>query len=233
MHKCFLIVGCSVLVLLLASCGSKESSEWVTLFDGETLKGWTIPSGYSGEVSVENGAITGVISKEMFHLRTVDSYEDFILELEFKIDSGLNSGVQIRSGLLENDSTFDYTAGRPDLPVSKRSFKAGTFAGYQFEIETSDRSWTGGFYEEGGRGWLQPLMDDQPSKKAFRPGDWNHMRIMAQGNHFQSWLNGEQAADHYDGKTSSGFIGFQFHDTRNDDLVGGKVRFKNIRIKEL
>lgn len=49
-------------------------------------------------------------------LATTKNYGDFILEFDFKIDDGLNSGVQIRS-------------------ESKKEYNKGRVHGYQFEID--------------------------------------------------------------------------------------------------
>jgi hypothetical protein len=37
------------------------------------------------------------------------------------------------------------------------------------------------------------------------------MKVQAQGDHSQIWLNGKQAADVHDKTTDSGKIGFQVH----------------------
>jgi large conductance mechanosensitive channel len=61
----------------------------------------------------------------------------------------LNSGVQLRS-----HSTKDYQNGRVH--------------GYQFEIDPSDRAWSGGIYDEAGRLWLYPLTKNPAAKSAFK-----------------------------------------------------------------
>ena len=71
-------------------------------------------------------------------LATTKNYGDFILEFDFKIDDGLNSGVQLRS-------------------ESKKDYQNGRVHGYQFEIDPSKRAWSGGIYDEARRNWLYPL----------------------------------------------------------------------------
>jgi hypothetical protein len=105
--------------------------------------------------------------------------------------------------------------------------------GYQIEIDPSDRAWTGGFYEEGGRGWLVPLNENERARKAFKQGEWNHFKIIADGNHFQTWINGVQAVETTDDKASNGFIALQLHSINNEDQLGLRVLWKNIRIHEL
>jgi hypothetical protein len=61
-------------------------------------------------------------------------YTDFILELEFLVEPGMNSGIQIRSHSYKNYNNF-------------------RVHGYQVEIDTSARAWSGGIYDEV-CGWL-------------------------------------------------------------------------------
>jgi hypothetical protein len=211
---------------------SKKEGGWKSLFDGKTLNGWIIDNAV-GKCYVEENVIVGEITPIMYYLRSEKKYDNFILEFEFKVDSGVNSGVQIRSEYLKTDTTCRYTAGDKDLSVYDRSFKAGEFGGYQFEIESTERAWCGGFYEQCGRGWIYPLIHNEPAKKALKRNDWNHLRIIANKDHFQSWLNEAKASDCYDKERTSGFIGFQLHDSNNEKVIGKKIRFRNIRIKEL
>ena len=115
---------------------------------------------------------------------------DFELEMEFKPAPGSNSGVQVRSRV-----TDDGTAVR----------------GYQIEIDTSERAWTGGLYDERRRGWLEPL-DDQPiARSAFIHEQWNHLRVILEGAHIRSWINGVPCVDTYDATDLEGIIAFQVH----------------------
>ena len=45
------------------------------------------------------------------------------------------------------------------------------------------------------------------AKKAFLDDEWNHYRIVAQGNRIRSWVNGVACADFQDDMDSTGFIG--------------------------
>jgi len=142
---------------------------------------------------------------------TEQHYSDFILELEFKIDTGLNSGVQIRS-----NSFADY-----------RDYRVH---GYQVEIDPSERAWTGGIFDEGRRDWLFDLEQNEPARKAFKPDQWNHFRIEAVGDSIKTWLNRTLAADLTDSMTASGFIALQVHGVEND--LGLQVRWRNLRIQD-
>ena len=116
-----------------------DTTPWQELFDGKTLQGW-VQRGGKAHYSVKDGAIVGstVLNTPNSFLCTEKTYGNFILELDFKVDPELNSGVQIRSESL------------PD-------YHNGVVHGYQVEIDPSSRAWTGGIYDESRRGWLKDL----------------------------------------------------------------------------
>jgi hypothetical protein len=104
--------------------------------------------------------------------------------------------------------------------------------GYQVEIDPSKRAWTGGIYDEGRRGWLFDLKNNEAARHAFKPEAWNTFRIECKGDLIKTWLNGVPAAELHDAVTPSGFIALQVHGVgkKTEPL---KVRFRKIRIKEL
>jgi len=206
----------SVLVLVLLStglAGAKESKEWQSLFDGNGLSGW-VQRGGEAKYHVEDGVIVGttVPKTRNSFLCTKKNYGNFILELEFKVDPGLNSGVQIRSNSIE-------------------SYRNGVVHGYQVEIDPSDRAWSAGIYDESRRGWLNDLRDNEPACKAFKQNEWNHLRIAAVDDSIKTWLNGVAAADLKDSMTATGFIGLQVHASNSDKPL--QIRWRNIRIQDL
>src|SRR5262245_514739 len=70
----------------------------VPLFNGKDLRGW-VQRGGKAKYRVEGGEIIGttVPNTANSFLCTERDYGNFILELEFKVQDGLNSGVQVRS----------------------------------------------------------------------------------------------------------------------------------------
>jgi len=204
----------AVALLFALSVTAVAEDGWNDLFDGKTLEGWTRKGG-KAKYEVVDGVIVGssVPNTPNSFLCTEKHFGNFELELEFKVDPTLNSGVQIRSNSL------------PD-------YKGGRVHGYQVEIDPSDRAWSGGIYDESRRGWLNNLKDNEPARKAFKQNEWNKYRIVANGDSIKTWINGIPAADLKDDMTASGFIALQVHG------VGGRVepvqvRWRNIRIKEL
>lgn len=203
-----------------------DRPSWVSLFDGRTLDGW-LPRGGKARYEVEEGQIVGtsVTNTPNSFLCTTREYGNFILELEFKVDQGLNSGVQIRSHSFDQPTELVWAGKTNKIP-------AGRVHGLQVEIDPSTRAWSGGIQEEGARGWLNDLKANPSARAAFKAGDWNHLRIACEGKSVRTWLNGVAAADLEDDRVLSGFIALQVHAVRRTDKPL-QVRFRNIRLKEL
>ena len=211
---------------LCVSALNAAEPKWTSLFDGKSLKGWK----QHGEAKfvVRDGALVGIVTEGApgnSFLVTESVYGDFNFECEFKAAAGINSGIQYRSV-------------PPDDKV-KRVY------GYQFEIDPTPRGLTGGMYEEGRRGWFQPEKNNgEPQKEfaakhaaKFKAGDWNKARIEARGNHIKTYLNGQLVADFVDkdeaARIKRGFFGLQVHSTKNKELFGKEVAFRNLRVQKL
>jgi hypothetical protein len=202
-----------------------SASGWTYLFNGKNLAGW-IQRGGKAKFHVEDGQIVGTSAPGVStFLCTQRDYSDFVLELEFKVHEKLNSGVQIRSQYFHEPKMIELGGKKIKIP-------AGRVHGYQVEIDPSARAWTAGIYDEGRRGWLYDLKKNIPARKAFRPNDWNKLRIECKGDSIKTWLNGVPAADLSDSVTPSGFIGLQVHGV-GDKTEPMEVRFRNLRLKEL
>jgi hypothetical protein len=218
----------AALTLLVCFSFSTEAGgeEWKPLFDGKTLEGWTQHGG-KAKYTVENGEIVGTsvpMTPNSF-LCTDKEYGDFILELEFKVDPTLNSGVQIRSQFYDKPT---------EVKIGEKTFKfaADRVHGYQVEIDPSDRAWTAGIYDEGRRGWLNDLKNNEAARKAFKQGDWNKLRVECRGESIKTFLNDVPAADLKDSVTPKGLIALQVHGVGNK-TEPLQVRWRNIRIQEL
>ncbi|MCX8156593.1 MAG: DUF1080 domain-containing protein [Verrucomicrobiae bacterium] len=215
-----ILVGVAAGVLALAAA---QNGPWVSLFDGQTLKGW-VQRGGKALYEVKDGVIEGttVAGTPNSFLCTEKEYGDFELELELKVDPRLNSGIQIRSQCFDKDTTVEWQGKTLKIPAKR-------VHGYQVEVDPSARAWSGGIYDEGRRGWLQDLKDKPEARKAFKTNDWNHYRILCQGSSIKTWINGVPAADLQDSMTPKGFIALQVHGHKESGL---KVMWRNIRLKE-
>jgi hypothetical protein len=210
---------------LLCCAAASLAAEPVQLFNGTDLTGWKQRGG-AAEYAVEDGAIVGrsVPNTSNTFLTTEKEYGDFELNLDFKIDDpSFNSGVQIRSHARpQGDGEVVY--------------------GYQVEIDPrKDRAWSGGLYFEAGSdkrsaGWLNDLSKNEAARKAFKLGEWNHLRVIADGRHIQTWLNGVPAADFTDSDDEAfvprGFIALQVHSV-GEVKEPKEVRWRNIALLEL
>ncbi|MDT8301168.1 MAG: family 16 glycoside hydrolase [Sedimentisphaerales bacterium] len=202
----------AIVYISLPSLSLAAEAEWENLFDGKTLNGWIQRNG-KAKYAVQDGMIVGttVLNTPNSFLCTEKMYTDFILELEYLVEPGMNSGIQIRSQSFEH-------------------FKNHRVHGYQVEIDTSSRAWSAGIYDEARRGWLYNLKDKPKAQKAFRQNEWNHYRIEAIGDRIRTWINGVPAADLRDDMTSTGFIALQVHGSKQ---AGKSIKWRNIRIQDI
>jgi hypothetical protein len=177
------------------------------LFPARSTEGWHIVGG-KADFSMRDGVLTGhgTDTRNAF-LVSPRNYGDFVLDLELRIDEG-NSGIQIRSQVREDEGS-------------------GSLVGYQVEIDPTPRSWSGGIYDEGRRGWLFDLKDNEEARNAFKPGEWNRYVIECRGPWFRTWVNGVPAANGVDIMDEDGRIAFQVHSGRTT------VHWRRVMIAEL
>ena len=194
--------------------GFGAETPWVSLFNGKDLGGWKELNG-SAKYSVEGQELVGksVPNSPNSFLCTTNEYADFELEFEVKVDAALNSGVQIRSH---------------SLP----SYQNGRVHGYQVEIAVN--GFSGGIYDEARRAkFLNDPEEPTPEvRQLVKDNQWAKYRVICQGDHIQTWVNGVKVTDLHDPMTKSGFIGLQVHSVgaRQDPL---QVRWRNLRLREL
>ncbi|MFI4894645.1 MAG: family 16 glycoside hydrolase [Phycisphaerales bacterium JB058] len=193
-----------------------EPGRWTDLFDGDQESDWMIRGG-NAKYELTDGVLTGTSvphSPNTFYT-TTQTFDDFELIYEVLDDPRLNSGVQIRSHVI----------GGADN-------RSGGLRGYQIEIDPSERAYSAGVYDEARRGWLHPLHTAPYARRAFRPGQLNEIRVVAQGPVIRTWINGVPASEVFDAADAEGHIGFQVHDVgdRSEPLT---VRFRNARLRTL
>lgn len=201
-----------------------HAADWVELFNGQNLDGWTEKT-KEGSFRVEDGAIIGTAKSGLgtTFLCSNKDYADFELEFETKlIDNELNSGVQIRS------KTFE----------PKKGEKYGAVYGPQVEVtgRNFEKNGSGNIYGQGWKTWLTP----KESKKAhtfFKDGEWNHFRVVVKGDQITTWINGNEVitttvpAERH-ASNPSGLIGLQIHGIKKG-TGPFQVVWRKIKIKEL
>lgn len=152
------VVACSA-ALHSERCSAK------TLFDGETLTGWTELGGEgNGSWIVKDRALTPIGTPG--DLSTNESFSDFELTLEWRIVEQGNSGVFIRVPGRSNPKTssVEYQIADNQRTASQNYADRRTGAAYGLYAPTSD--------------------------PARLPGAWNTSRIVANGASVVHWLNG-------------------------------------------
>jgi len=233
----FKLIAVTTALVCILSPAAFAQIGFVPLFNGKDLKGWN-QAGGKAEYNVVDGVIVGVSVADTPNsfLCTEKIYSDFELEYEYKCDPKLNSGVQIRSNVYGVKTIAIVKDGK------RREIPAGRGHGYQVEIDPNkpDRMWSGGIYDEARRGWLFPGIGGgeadkftQAGKKAFKPGEWNSVRVRCEGDHIQTWLNGIARADFKDSLTRHGVIALQVHGVgKRKDAIGTTVQWRNLKIRE-
>lgn len=201
-----------------AAPDNQNSTEegWTDLIQGGDLEGWTKVAG-AAEFTVEDGVIIGsaVANTGNTFLITEQQYEDFILELEIKVDhESSNSGIMVR--------------GQYD-PEGKEG--EGRVYGYQVELDPLERAWSAGIYDESRRGWMYPLSLNPDARSAYKTNEFNKYRVEVIGNEIKTWLNGQEVAYLVDDTDSRGMIGLQVHSIKNPEDAGHKTYFRNVRIQ--
>ncbi len=92
-----LLIKSAAIILVLFSLSNAQTN-WKKLFNEKDLSNWEQLNGQA-KYSVQDGVIVGetVLNAPNSFIVTKERYSDFILELEFKCEPDMNSGVQIRS----------------------------------------------------------------------------------------------------------------------------------------
>lgn len=209
-------------LVLLAGC----APNWQPMVQPHSLQGWTGRGG-TAPFRAEGEEIVGSSAEGSANtfLCTNQTYADFVMEFEVKLDAGGNSGVQVRSRAAEK------TGEIPERPGTVR--EAGRVYGYQVEIADRSSCTAGGIYDEGRAGkWLFEPKGLPGACEAFRDGEWNAYKIEARGSRIQSWVNGVLCADFQEAVDREGFIALQVHSLKPGQKAY-QVRWRGLRIREL
>lgn len=213
------LLACLTAFCTTPACAGDVEEGFVPLFNGKDLTGWTVKGG-SAKFTVQDGVIVGECVPNTPHntfLCTEKEYGDFILKMEYKMDVPGNSGVQFRSHVRTDGDT-------------QRVF------GYQAEMDSHNRGWTGKIYDEGRRGHQHGItfLDKTPQETLDKANatldlsQWNTLEIQCIGPSLRTWVNGVAVTNMFDYYDLSGIFGLQVHAGKQ-----GKILWRNIRIKDL
>ena len=207
-----------LVVCLFAIAGSAFAAEegFTPLFDGKTLKGWTL-LGKTGEgYLVADGKIV-CPRKGGGNLFTAKEYADFIIRFEFKLEDDSNNGLAIRAPLQTGGIAYE---------------------GIELQIINNNGERYKNIEPWQKHGSLYHVF---PAKTGYlkKSGEWNQQEVIVQGRQVKVILNGHTILDanldavtdpeilekHPGLQRKSGHIGFLGHNE--------PIAFRHIRIKEL
>lgn len=222
----------------------EKAAGWKLLWDGKTTEGWR---GAKLEAFPENGwsIADGILSVEQSDgaesrnggdIVTIDKYENFILEADFKITEGANSGIKYFVDTELNQG-------------------AGSSIGCEYQI-LDDKHHPDAKMGRDGNRTIASLYDlitanaknfnpDLQREKRTNGYDWNRAKIIVQGDDVEHYLNGilvvkynrsgQQWKDLVAGSKYK--VWPNFGEARTGNILlqdhGDKVSFKNIKIKTL
>jgi hypothetical protein len=230
-----------------------------SLFNGKDLTGWhknpeKIGHGTGGDWSVENGAITGEQdppgSGNGGILLTDETFGDFDVTFETNPDWGPDSGFFMRSTDKGQcyQMMIDYHDNgnvgeiyREGLDGSgNRTFQIdGVYADPENKVLKEIVASKAKPKKEG-EAIGEPQINLADWSKIWKHGEWNTLRCKVVGNPptITTWINGTKITEYTSDKKfedvlkDKGHLAVQVHGGKAWP-VGAKVRFRNIRIKEL
>lgn len=224
-----------LLLAVMAMASVRVSGdEWQSLFDGKTLEGW---DGDPRVWSVQDGVITGTTSEEVklssntFLIWRGGEIDNFELELEYRIVNG-NSGIQYRSFEL-NDGKWRIGGYQADFEAGETY--SGILYGEAFRGILAQRGQSTELVRNDGKFEVKvtgSVGESAAIQKSIKKEDWNKYRVVANGYHFQHFINDLKTVDVTDNdekeRRAVGLLALQAH-------VGPPmtVQFRNVRLKRL
>jgi hypothetical protein len=187
----------------------RERLQWLM----QTMPRTRIP-GYTAHAhgiwTLEDGVITGLSDYSRpgpGYLLTGVEYTDFVLDLDFWVSKGGNSGVFIRQPLRKFSIRGDERAAQ--RPTD----------GHEIQIDYNDpKNYTGSVYNF-----------QKPAKVVGGEDRWNHFTIECVGPRVTVKVDGELVNDYDKVRSPKGAIGFQMHGQKPHDDI---VRFRNVVIRQ-
>jgi hypothetical protein len=209
------------LLLLLAFFGC-STDEWITLFDGESMDGWTANENSASWILEDGAIVTAGERSHLFYTGEIldHNFKNFELSVDVKTSPGSNSGVYIHTEFQDD--------GWPGQGYECQVFNSANPAANPGDYV--EHKMTGSIYAIRNI-WKQVVPDNE----------WFNYRIVVQGKTVRTYINDMLASDYtepselwrpedWQGRRlneNGGTFAFQCHDP------GSKVAYKNIRVKPL
>ena len=190
----------SISTSAILNCNIVRADGLPSIFNGQDLTGWVVP-----EDNVWWKAEDGILkvdsgpNKKGSTLWTEKEYANFVMEFEFKLGEGT-----VDSGVYVRNSKEQIQIGISGS--LKRDMTASPYiSGKGYPVEATG---------------VQELL---------KLDDWNAMTIVAKGQNYTVWLNGQHVMTYdSDSASESGPIGIQLHGSRNMS-----IDYRNITAAEL
>jgi hypothetical protein len=200
------------------SLTSQEQQEgWMLLFDGKTLDNWNVTPALGKVWKAVDGTIKADLSDAGGTLLTKDTFDNFMLKVEFRAHPDINSGIMLRNPAPQP----------PPTPGEKRAPPPG---GPGYELQIRDRN--PGNYSSGDflTGSVVGV-GKAPHDAKIIPNRWNTMDVTADRDHFVVIFNGRKVVDAHDSRRASGHIGLQL--AHPEDVRHANIEFQNLKVRRL
>lgn len=243
-------VSASLALILAGTAPGQDNGEWITLFDGKSLRGWHVSakSGHSstsgnqsaGRWAVEDGAITGTQDPPGNGgiILSDAAFGDFEVIVEMNNDFGPDSGLFLRSSEegVAYQAMIDYHAGGNLMGVYGEGLGGKpALSNFNFGDTVSE------VVPNTSADLKVPFPMDPAAWPAFwQHGKWNELRARIVGGDkptITTWINGVKFMEWTESEArhpATGHIGLQVHGGgESADYFGKFVRYRNIRVKRL
>jgi serine/threonine protein kinase len=152
---------------------AEKAAGWRLLFDGKTLAGWRVPQ--KNDLPTAWSVVDGTLftDRRVVPMITQDQFDNFELDLEWKIAGDGESVLTYRA---TEDHLNPWMTG-PSVSLADDEGR---------DVKGSSVRWSGGCH------YLYA-----PAQKAARPaGQWNRTRVVAVGNKVEHWVNGVKVLEY-------------------------------------
>ncbi len=239
----------TILPLLLASILTASAADkgFVSLFNGQDLRHWTVPEGDGGHWKVVDGVIDYDACSEApgkdKNLWTAKEYGDFTFKIDWRLKQ--TTGLYPMPVVLP-DGTHKLDDRGQEIKIPTPNADSGIYLRGEGKSQINIWCWPIGSGEVYGYRMDKAMPPEvragvTPKARADKPvGEWNTFEITMKGDRLTVVLNGQTVIDkaQLPGVPARGKLGLQHHGGKNPKTgelspASSLIQFRNISIKEL